>query len=215
MSHPIIEVLLNPDAFFRKRANLAPDLKLPAAIVLVTGIIGGFTAYLSSNMIAPALPAETQSIMGFVAVGGAVAAVISSLIVWVIVAIVFYVVSSLLKGGGTLKKTIEFTGYGYVPTILSSAIGLVLTAQFASSLTFPQIDFTDPAAVTAFQTVITHSPMMIAVAAINIVFLLWSANIWIFGMKHARHLTLKNAAISVCVPVAIYIIYQLLALGVV
>ena len=54
-----------------------------------------------------------------------------------------------------------------------------------------------------------------AVVGITIVFLLWSANIWIFGMKHARNLTLKNAAITVGVPVGIYIIYQIVSLGVI
>jgi len=215
MSHPIVEVLLNPDAFFRKKANSAPDLKVPAGIVLVTGIIGGIVAYLTSNLIAPALPAEAQAIIAIIAVVAAVAAVILSLIGWVILAILFYAVSSLLKGSGNLKKTIEVTGYGYVPTILSSALGLVLTAQFASSINLAQIDLTDTAAVTALQTSITHSPMMMAAVAINIVFLLWSANIWIFGMKYARNLTLRNAAISVGVPVAIYIIYQIFSLGVV
>jgi hypothetical protein len=165
-------------------------------------------------MITPALPAEAQGIIGIIAVVGAVAAVFVSLIVWAVIAIIFYAISSVFKGSGSLKKTLEFTGYGYVPTILSSAISLVLTAQFASSVTLPQIDFTDPTAVTAFQTMITHSLMMMAVVAISIVFLLWSANIWVFGVKHARNLTLKNAAISVLVPVAIYIIYQIVSLGV-
>lgn len=215
MSHPIIEVLLNPDAFFRKMADRAPDLKLPAAIVLVTGIFGGIVAYLTTNMITPALPAEAQGIMGVIAVAGAVVTPVFSLIGWAVLAIIFYAISSVFKGSGSLKKTLEFTGYGYVPTILSSAISLVLTAQFAASVTLPRFDLTDPAAVTAFQETITHSPMMVAVALITIVFLLWSANIWVFGIKHARDLTLKNAAITVGVPVAIYIIYLILSLGVV
>ncbi|EJG06077.1 Protein of unknown function DUF2143 [Methanofollis liminatans DSM 4140] len=215
MSHPIVEVLLNPDAFFRKMADRAPELMLPAALVLVTGIIGGIAAYLITNMLTPAFPAEAQGILGIIAVAGAVATPIFSLIGWVVVAIIFYAISSVFKGRGSLKKTLEFTGYGYVPTILSSAISLVLTAQFVSSVPLPQIDFTDPAAVTAFQATITHSPMMMAVVGITIVFLLWSANIWIFGMKHARNLTLKNAAITVGVPVGIYIIYQIVSLGVI
>ncbi|TAJ45544.1 Yip1 family protein [Methanofollis fontis] len=215
MTHPIIEVALNPDAFFRKRADRPPELKVPALIVLITGIIGGIGAYMTTNLIAPAFPPEVQGIMGVAAIVAAVGAVVFSLIVWVVIAVLFYGVSSVLGGSGDLKKTIEATGYGYVPEILGSLMSLALTIQFASSFALPQIDFNDPAAVTALQESITHSPMMMAAVLISIVFLLWSANIWVYGVKYARHLSLKNAAISVGVPVAIYIIYQIITLGVV
>ena len=49
-----------------------------------------------------------------------------------------------------------------------------------------------------------HDPAMMEftqiATIISIVFLLWSANIWIFGVKHSRQLTLRNAAICVAAP---------------
>jgi hypothetical protein len=44
-------------------------------------------------------------------------------------------------------------------------------------------------------------------AVLSGIFLLWSANLWIFGLKHARSLTLKQAAITVLIPVAAYIVF--------
>ena len=44
---------------------------------------------------------------------------------------------------------------------------------------------------------------------ITVVFLAWSANLWIFGIKHARSLSFRNAIIVVLVPVAIFAIYTL------
>jgi hypothetical protein len=44
---------------------------------------------------------------------------------------------------------------------------------------------------------------------IGLLFWLWSANIWIFGVKEARRLSIRDAVITVAVPVGIYLIYQL------
>jgi hypothetical protein len=56
-----------------------------------------------------------------------------------------------------------------------------------------------------------HDPAMAEmtqiVSFISIVFLLWSANIWIPAMKNARQLSEKNAALCVGIPVVIFILY--------
>jgi hypothetical protein len=46
------------------------------------------------------------------------------------------------------------------------------------------------------------------------VFLLWSANIWIFGMQHARKLSPRDAALCVGLPVVIYILYMVYSVAV-
>jgi len=53
----------------------------------------------------------------------------------------------------------------------------------------------------------THDPLMQASGIIGILVVLWSANIWIFGIKHARNVSTKNALITVGVPVGMYIVY--------
>jgi hypothetical protein len=45
-------------------------------------------------------------------------------------------------------------------------------------------------------------------------FMLWSANIWVFGLKHARNLSTRNAVITVAIPVLAYIAYTVWQLGV-
>ncbi|HDN68799.1 MAG TPA: hypothetical protein ENG23_04390, partial [Methanomicrobia archaeon] len=45
---------------------------------------------------------------------------------------------------------------------------------------------------------------------VGILFMLWSANIWIFGLKHARNLSTRDAVLTVAIPVAIYILVLLL-----
>jgi hypothetical protein len=214
MSHWILDVLLNPDGFFRERADKKPALMVPALLVLIAGIVGAATAYLTMTAMLPALPAEAQGIVGLISIATAVSAVVFSLIIWALQALVFYALSSFYRGSGDLKKSLEAVGYGYVPLIVSALIGLALTYSFLSTFSFPAIDLTDPAAAAALQTMIQKSPLVQAGQVLGVIFLVWAANIWIFGMKYARGLTTRDAAIVVGVPVVLYIVSQIIALGV-
>jgi hypothetical protein len=71
----------------------------------------------------------------------------------------------------------------------------------------------DPQLIQEATRALMHDPAMMALtqitSVVSIIFLLLSANIWIFGLKHARMLSLRDAAISVGVPVVGYSIYIL------
>ncbi|WP_298669632.1 YIP1 family protein [uncultured Methanofollis sp.] len=205
MSHWILDVLVNPDGFFRERAERAPALMVPFILVLITGIVGAVTAYLSMTAMLPILPPEAQGLTELIGVAVAVGTVIGALIVWALQALLFYALSSFYNGSGDLKKSIEAVGYGYVPLIVSSLIGLVLTYSFLSTFTFPSINVADPAAAGALNEMITNSPLIQAGQILGIIFLVWAANIWIYGMKYARTLTIRDAAVVVGVPVFLYI----------
>jgi hypothetical protein len=56
------------------------------------------------------------------------------------------------------------------------------------------------------------TPYMIASNVISIILVLWSANIWVFAMIHSSDLTVKNALITVGVPIGLYLIYMLYTL---
>jgi hypothetical protein len=76
----------------------------------------------------------------------------------------------------------------------------------------------DPAIIEQATKAFTHDPAMMMLTQIttlvSIVFMLWSAHIWIFGMKHARGLSPRDAAICVGVPVVLYVLYVTYSLGV-
>lgn len=214
MSHWIVDILLDPDGFFRKRSKEPPSLRIPLLLVFLTGIVTAVTTYLSMTAIMPALPSGTQGIIEMVGIAVAVFTVFVAPIIWILQALVFYALSSFFKGSGDLKKTLEVVGYGYVPGIFSALAGLVLTYSFLSSFTFPSIDLTDPTASAALQEMMQGSPMMLIARILGLVFLVWTANIWIFGMKYARTLTTRDATITVGVPVVLYIVAQIVLLGV-
>jgi hypothetical protein len=52
------------------------------------------------------------------------------------------------------------------------------------------------------------------VSLIGIIFLLWSANIWVYGLRYARGITLRHAVITVAIPVVVLILVTLVTSGV-
>jgi len=208
----MLEVLTNPDKFFETRKKGEESLKLPVFVVLISGIIGGISAFLSSSIMieamAKTLPPEAQGFMSFMPIGSAIGAVIASFIAWLIIAAVFFGISCIFKGEGKFKRTLEFVGYGYIPTIIGGLISAVLVYNFVTTVQIPPITITDPTEIQEVITPLMKSPMMLLSSVVSILFMLWSANIWVFGLKHARNLSTRNALITVAIPVAAYILYS-------
>ena len=209
----MLEVLTNPDKFFETRKKGEESLKLPVFIVLISGIIGGISAFLSSSIMmeamAKTLPPEAQGFMSFMPIGSAIGAVIASFIAWLIIAAVFFGISCIFKGEGKFKRTLEFVGYGYIPTIIGGLISAVLVYNFVTTVQIPPITITDPTEIQEVITPLMKSPMLMLSSAVGILFMLWSANIWVFGLKHARNLSTRDAVITVAIPVALYYIIMI------
>jgi hypothetical protein len=221
MGPSLLDVLIRPDAFFSNRVTENESLKIPALIILTGGIVAAINGYLigglSAKMMADVMPGM-DTIITLSATAGAL---IMTFIFWLIVAGVFYLFSSVFKGQGSFNRVLEVVGYGYLPQIAGSLITVVAAILYIPRITVPTLTkaaLEDPAMVTQVMTAFLHDPAMMELTQITtliaIVFMLWSAHIWIFGMKHARRLSPQNAAICVGVPVVLYVLYTIYKLGV-
>jgi hypothetical protein len=221
MSPSLIDVLFRPDDFFSKLKAEKESLKIPALIILAGGVVGAIYGYLmagmSAKMMAGFMP-ELESILPLVAIPSTI---IMTFIVWLIVAGVFYLVSFAFKGQGSFKRVLEVVGYGSLPQIAGSLITAVAAMFYIPMITVPTLTtaaLQDPAMIEQATKALTHDPAMLMLTQIttlvSIVFLLLSAHIWIFGMKHARGLSPRDAAICVGLPIVLYVLYLTYNLGV-
>jgi hypothetical protein len=149
-----------------------------------------------------------------IAISTTLGALLGIFVFWAIWAGVFYLVSSVFKGQGTFKRSLEFVGYGYLPQIFGAILTSIVALQYIPRVIVPHITSAatqDPQLIQEAVKALMHDPAMREMtqitSIISIVFLLWSANIWIFGMQHARRLSPRDAALCVGIPVVAYILY--------
>jgi hypothetical protein len=205
----LLTVLTNPRAFFEDLDERPVGLLVPALIVLAGGIISAIAAYQIAAVTARMIPAlgEMGGVIGII---GGISALIMGMLMWVIIAAIFFVISMAFKGTGDFRRLLAYVGYGELPQVIGSVAYLALTWNFIGNLRVPSI--TDPQMIAEWTSALMKDPTMRLASVVALVFLLWSANIWIFGVRSSRRLSMRDAAITVGVPTLLYVVYTLYTL---
>ena len=196
--------LTNPDRFFAELSGRDANLRIPAAIVLLAAIATGIYIAAVDGVTTPS-PSGAGAAVPFTDISvaiGVIGGIIIMSVLWLLYTGVFYAISTLLRGVGSFRRVFEFTGYGFIPAIIAPVIGLA-----AVWLAYPGIDFSaiDPQLM---KQTLMQNPLMKASDIAGILFLLWSAVIWIFGVKHACDISRRTATVTVVLPVAVYLLYS-------
>jgi hypothetical protein len=214
MVKSLINVLIHPNAFFKDALTEKESLKIPGLIVIILGVFSAGYAYLIGGLTGKMLAGMLPGMESIIAISTVLGALFGVLIFWVIWTGVFFLISSIFKGKGSFKRSLEFVGYGYLPQILGVILTIIIALQYLPRVIVPQITSAaaqDPQMIVDATKALMHDPAMMEMtqitSIISIVFLLWSANIWISGMKNARQLSERDSALCVGIPVVVFILY--------
>jgi hypothetical protein len=211
MDDSFADLFLKPNAFFQDLMTRKESLRLPALIILAAGIITAANAYLVVGLTAKMMAGIMPGLETIIMLSAIIGSLFFTFIVWIVWAGVFYALSFVFKGKGSFKRTLEIVGYGYLPQIFGTLITFIVAFLYIPGMKIPTLTaagIQDPQ--------LMHDPAMMAftqiTSVVSIFFLLLSANIWIFGLKHARAISLRDGAICVGVPVVGYILYVIYTL---
>jgi len=216
MKHSLFDILIRPGAFFQDAIAEKESLRIPGFIVLTLGIVSAVYAYLIGGLTGKMMTGLMPGMESIIAISTILGALFGIFIFWGIWTGVFYLMSSLFKGKGTFKRSLEFIGYGYLPQIFGAILTLIIAIQYIPRVIVPEITSAasqDPQQIQEAVKALMHDPAMMEmtqiISLISIVFLLWSANIWIFGLRNARQLSERDSALCVGIPVVVYILYMI------
>ncbi|WP_435097433.1 Yip1 family protein [Halarchaeum sp. P4] len=201
----VLTLLTDPDGFFAAKEPDDWGYLRPVLVVAGTGLLGAVSAYLMTSLVLAALPEDAQSVGAFIGLIGAAGGFLGPFLIWGVLAVVFFLISALFDGEGSLKKTAAYVGWGFLPQLLGSVVSLALTYVGLQGITPPS----DAAQYQAFVQQLQSRPIFLLSSVLGVVFLLWAGFVWTFALKHARDLDLRQAAITVFVPVGLYALYQL------
>lgn len=199
-------LLFDPNSFFREKARNNIDFKYPVLIIFAVAIIAMVSSFLVMNQLSGMFPSDMGSYVSTAAIiFGIVGGLFGIFFYWLILTGILYSISYVFESKGSFKRTLEFVGYGFVPQIFSGLIGIVITYWLTASI---DLSYQDPQVITESITqMFSNNPLYYASQAIGILCLLLSAYIWVFALLHARNLSMKNAAITVGIPVGLYLVY--------
>lgn len=222
MFRTFIDILIRPGAFFSgMMGEKEESFKWPLVILLAGGIVAAGYGYLLGGATGQMMSDAVPGIGMIVTLASAIGAFLGVFIFWLVWTAVVFALSLAFKGDGSFKRTLQVIGYGYLPQVIGSVIALIVAIEYVPKIVVPKITsamMQDPAAMQQVTMSLMRDPAMIELTQITtlitIVFLLWSANIWIFGLQHARKLSPRDAALCVGIPVIAYILYMIYSLGV-
>jgi hypothetical protein len=216
VKHSFADLFLKPDAFFQDLITKKESLGKPAVIIVAAGIAAGAYACLVGGLTAEMMAGIMAGMETIIVLSAFFGALFFTFIFWVLWSGVIFAISVVFKGNGSFKRTMEIVGYGYLPQVVGLLINSMVAYLFIPAVNVPTLSAAavqDPELIQEATKALMHDPSMMALtqitSVVSIVFLVVSANIWIFGLKHARGLSLRDAAICVSAPVIVYIIYIL------
>jgi hypothetical protein len=202
----IKQILLNPNLFFKEKSEEKVNLKVPFMLVFLNGILAVASSALVLGKVMEALPSDFSSYIIPGALIGVIVGLIGAFSGWLILAGVFHLISLLFDSQGSFKRTIEFVGYGYIPKIFATSVGLIVLAIVLQPI---DISLQDPEVIQqTLDKMVSNNPLLWLYQIVGIICALWSANIWIFAITHARNLSIKKAFLSILIPVGFALVYS-------
>ena len=196
------KLFTDPDAFFAEQAENAP-LRWPVLVVVTAGATSAGTTFAVAPRVLENVP---EGVEAFAAVGfgiGSLYSFVSAVMIWLVYSGVFFLLSHHLGGDGEFRRLVRLTGWGFLPAVMSGVIGFVALLIAVESVG-------EAAGREQLLTAARSHPAMRASELLGRLLFLWQGVLWVFAVKWARDLSLRQAAVTVAIPVAVSLLVSLL-----
>lgn len=209
----LLKLILNPDEFFSELRKREVRLRYPFAIVTAVALIVSSYEYFFLSKLVQAFPKQIVGIIMFGGMIEVVATFIGMFAAWLIIATVMHGLSVFFNGEGSFRRTFEFTGYGFLPSLVGSLITVPMSYYYISRTQIPKFSISqllqNPHAVKSLVKSLLPQSLLYSNLIINLAITLWSLTIWTFAIKHSRNLKLPHAFICAVIPTILFTILQL------
>ncbi len=211
----ITGLITNPDKTMEDVAK-EPRIEEAAVVVATFAIFAAIMSYISSSHVHTEYINSTvdmSSIGAFTSIMAVVFGLISPFIIWLIVTVILYLFAMVFGGEGKFTHLLTAIGYTDLVKIFAVIIAVLLLSQ-APSYTM-QIDASHPFDSLNNPEAKAYSRNLFVLLSqlVVIIGVVWSSIIGIFAVKHTEKVSMTSAMMIVGIPLAIYIILQLLSFG--
>ena len=210
----MLKLITNPNEFFAELKQKDVKIKKPLLTIVLplTLILSGYQ-YIIINKLSQALPEDIAQFLMIGAYIGIISSFIGMFAVWLIIAVIMQGISSFFGGSGNFRRTFEFVGYGFLPSLVGAIVTIPISYYYISQAQLPKISVTqlvqDPNIAETLMSKLIPNTIIYSNLLINLVLTVWSLTIWTFAIKHAREIELRRAFITALIPTILFIAYQI------
>ena len=180
--------------------------------MLVLAVLVSTYQYFLATKLSQAFPAELAKFFVVGAYIGIAGSLIGMFAVWLILAVIMHGLSAFFNGKGSFRRTFEFVGYGFIPSLVGSTITVPMSWYYVSQAEVPKISIAqlqqNPKVVKSIMLSIIPKDLVYSNIIINVAVTAWSLTIWTFAIKHAREIELRKAFICALIPTLLFGVYQ-------
>lgn len=200
----IADFIDDPGGFFERELEEGGFAR-PVAIVTVLGVVNALGSIPAVEATFAALPEEAAAFAPIGLASAIVGGFVGAFVAWLLYSTVFLLFARVaFDGDGSFKRTLRATAWGLLPAIVASAASGVAAYYVFQSVTFPS----DPTQFQGFAAAIQRRPAFLAAGVLGVFVQLAQGFVWTFGVERAQRIDLRDAAITVGVPVAVSILWS-------
>ena len=195
------------DKFFEEKKSREVRLRKPFAIIFALAVTISLYQYYFIARISTIFPEELQPFFKIGGVIGSIGSFLGIFAVWLIVAALMHGLSFFFGGKGSFRRTFEFVGYGFFPSLVGTLITAPLSILYLSTVELPQINFyenIDEALLNLFPPRLVYISL-----AVNLAVTAWSLAVWSYALKHARNLSLRKSFTCALIPTLLFGSYMI------
>jgi len=207
-----MKLITNPNAFFEDLKQKDTRIIIPLlTIVVPLAVLISSYQYLLVTKISKAFPENLAKFFVIGAYIGIIGSFIGIFAVWLILAVIMHGLSAFFDGRGSFRRTFEFVGYGFFPSLVGSLITVPMSAYCISNAEVPKISLAqlqNPDVVKEIMLTLIPRDLVYSNLTINLAVTVWSLTIWTFAVRHAREVELRKAFFTALIPTVLFGIYQ-------
>ena len=208
-----MELITDPNRFFEGLKEKEIKIRKPMVIVTVLAVIVSAYQYFLMTKLSQAFPSEIARFFMIGAFIGIIGSFIGIFAVWLILAAIMHGLSAFFNGKGSFRRTFEFAGYGFLPSLIGSAITVPMSAYYISNVEIHRISIAqlqqNPDVFNGILLYLIPEDLIYSNLIINFAVTLWSLTVWSFAVKHAREIELRKAFITALIPPLLFGVYQI------
>ena len=205
----IMGLFTSPDKTMEDVAR-EPRIEEALVIVAVYAILTAIGAYMMTSHLSVIMdnaPAGYESMMKTVqSIGSVVVGLIWPFVGWIIATVVLYLLAMAFGGTGKFIPVLTGIGMSTVVKVLAMIVGIILITQMPYSTV--HVDYNNPYASISSASAASNNIFSYARMLVDLIGLLWSCLLGVYAIKHTEKLSLRNAALVVGIPTALYLLFQ-------